>query len=62
MSVKTMELNSTTNLYTLTSSALTTVSDTVVANISVILPVALGLFAIVFSIGFIPKILKKFSR
>ena len=57
-----MELNSTTNLYTLTSSALTTVSDTVVANISVILPVALGLFAIVFSIGFIPKILKKFSR
>lgn len=57
-----MELNSTTNLYTLTASTLTTVSDTVVANIGVILPVALGLFAIVFSIGFIPKMLKKFGK
>ena len=57
-----MELNSTTNLYTLTASTLSTVSDTVVANIGVILPVALGLFAIVFSIGFIPKMLKKFGK
>lgn len=57
-----MELNSTTNLYTLTASTLSTVSDTVVANIGVILPVALGLFAIVFSVGFIPKLLHKFSK
>lgn len=57
-----MELDQTTQLYVLTANTLKTVSDTVVANIGVILPVALGLFAIVFSVSFIPKLLKKFSK
>ena len=57
-----MSLDSQTQLYTLGTDTLEKVSQTVVANIGVILPVALTLFGIVFSIKFIPQLLKKFSK
>lgn len=52
----------TAQLFTLSSETLSTVKDTIVGNVGVILPLALGLFAIVASINFIPKLLKKFSK
>ena len=52
----------TTQLFTLSSETLATVKDTIVANVGVILPLALGIFAVVVSINFIPKLLKKFTK
>jgi hypothetical protein len=47
---------------TIESEDLATLLDTVTANIGVILPVGVGLFAIVLGIKFVPRILAMFSR
>lgn len=49
-------------IWTLTSATLEALLDTVTANITVILPVALTLFGIVFSISYLPKLFKKFGN
>ena len=49
-------------VWTLTSATLTSLLTTITSNIGVILPVALTLFGIMFSISFLPKLLKRFGN
>lgn len=48
--------------FKLTSDMFSGLTSTIADNAAVLVPVGIGLFAIIFSIGFIPKIIKKFSK
>ena len=48
--------------FKLTSDMFSGLTSTIADNAAVLVPVGLTIFAVVFSIGFAPKILKKFSK
>lgn len=55
-------MTQTNDIWVLTSATLDALLDTVTANITVILPVALTLFGIMFSISYLPKLFRKFGN
>lgn len=48
--------------YTVSAGALKVVTDTLTANLEVIIPFGLGITAILIGVGFIPKLIKRFTR
>lgn len=48
--------------YTITADALDVVTSTLTSNLEVIVPFGLGITAIMIGVGFIPKLIKKFTR
>lgn len=45
----------------ITTEMLTPIIDGVTANIGVILPIAIGIFAIMIGLNLVPKLIRKFS-
>lgn len=48
--------------YTVESEDLTVITDTLTSNVAEILPFGLGIMAILVGVGFIPKLVKKFTK
>lgn len=48
--------------YTVDATALSGITETLTANLAVIVPFGLGITAILIGVGFIPKLIKKFTK
>lgn len=48
--------------FKLTSDMFSGLTSTISENAAILVPVGIGLFAVLFSIGLVPKIIKKFAK